>query len=67
MRHAPLFLTRTRHRVRRPFLARGQVLEQVVNCKDPIAQQYLMECVLQVFPVEYHVATLSQLLDHLGW
>lgn len=25
-----------------------QVLEQIVNCKDPIAQQYLMECVLQV-------------------
>ena len=24
------------------------VLEQVVNCKDPIAQEYLMECVIQV-------------------
>ena len=30
-----------------------QVLEQVVNCKDAIAQQYLMECVIQVFPVEH--------------
>jgi len=44
-----------------------QVLEQVVNCKDPIAQQYLMECILQVFPVEYHVSTLQMLLDHLNW
>ncbi len=24
------------------------VLEQVVKCKDPIAQEYLMECVIQV-------------------
>lgn len=28
-----------------------QVLEQIVNCKDPIAQQYLMECILQVLPL----------------
>ena len=35
-----------------------QILEQVVNCKDSIAQQYLMECVAQVFPVEFHVPTL---------
>eukprot|EP00326_Haptolina_ericina_P003151 CAMPEP_0181228236 /NCGR_PEP_ID=MMETSP1096-20121128/33242_1 /TAXON_ID=156174 ORGANISM="Chrysochromulina ericina, Strain CCMP281" /NCGR_SAMPLE_ID=MMETSP1096 /ASSEMBLY_ACC=CAM_ASM_000453 /LENGTH=775 /DNA_ID=CAMNT_0023321751 /DNA_START=31 /DNA_END=2359 /DNA_ORIENTATION=- len=44
-----------------------QVLEQIVNCKDPIAQQYLMECILQVFPVEYHVSTLQLLLDHLEY
>jgi len=24
------------------------VLEQVVNCRDPIAQEYLMECIIQV-------------------
>jgi len=24
------------------------VLEQVVNCNDPIAQEYLMECIIQV-------------------
>ena len=41
-----------------------QVLEQVVNCKDAIAQQYLMECVTHVFPLEYHVATLPMLLKH---
>jgi vacuolar protein sorting-associated protein 35 len=44
-----------------------QVLEQVVNCKDAIAQQYLMECVIQVFPVEYHVATLRSYLEHSGY
>ena len=44
-----------------------QVLEQVVNCKDTIAQQYLMECVIQVFPLEYHVATLKPYLEHAGY
>lgn len=24
------------------------VLEQVVSCRDPIAQEYLMECIIQV-------------------
>jgi hypothetical protein len=43
------------------------VLEQVVNCKDTIAQQYLMECVIQVFPLEYHVATLKPYLEHAGY
>jgi vacuolar protein sorting-associated protein 35 len=38
------------------------VLEQVVNCKDPIAQEYLMECVIQVFPDEFHLQTLSAFL-----
>lgn len=26
------------------------VLEQIVNCKDPIAQRYLFECLAQVSP-----------------
>uniref|UniRef100_A0A7S0JA92 Vacuolar protein sorting-associated protein 35 n=1 Tax=Calcidiscus leptoporus TaxID=127549 RepID=A0A7S0JA92_9EUKA len=43
------------------------VLEQVVNCKDAISQQYLMDCITQVFPVEYHVATLPLFLKHCGW
>ncbi|XP_037068040.1 vacuolar protein sorting-associated protein 35-like [Pollicipes pollicipes] len=38
------------------------VLEQVVSCRDPISQEYLMECVIQVFPDEFHLATLSSLL-----
>ncbi|XP_020207665.1 vacuolar protein sorting-associated protein 35B isoform X2 [Cajanus cajan] len=38
------------------------VLEQVVNCKDELAQFYLMECIIQVFPDEYHLQTLEILL-----
>ncbi len=29
-----------------------RVLEQVVSCRDDIAQQYLMQCVIMVFPGE---------------
>lgn len=39
-----------------------RVLEQVVNCKDEIAQCYLMDCIIQVFPDEYHLQTLETLL-----
>jgi hypothetical protein len=39
-----------------------RVLEQVVNCKDKLAQYYLMECIIQVFPDEYHLQTLETLL-----
>lgn len=35
---------------------------QVVNCKDDIAQFYLMECIIQVFPDDYHLQTLETLL-----
>lgn len=38
------------------------ILEQVVNCKDELAQFYLMECIIQVFPDEYHLQTLETLL-----
>ncbi len=36
-----------------------KILEQVVNCNDEIAQEYLMECIIQVFPDEFHVKTLE--------
>ncbi|XP_047310454.1 vacuolar protein sorting-associated protein 35A-like [Impatiens glandulifera] len=39
-----------------------KVLEQVVNCKDDLAQYYLMDCIIQVFPDEYHLQTLETLL-----
>ncbi|RZC44941.1 hypothetical protein C5167_037894 [Papaver somniferum] len=39
-----------------------RILEQVVNCKDEIAQYYLMDCIIQVFPDEYHLQTLETLL-----
>lgn len=38
------------------------VLEQVVSCKDAISQEYLMECVIHVFPDEFHLQTLQKLL-----
>jgi len=36
-----------------------KILEQVVNCNDAIAQEYLMECIIQVFPDEFHLQTLA--------
>lgn len=38
------------------------VLEQVVNCKDVIAQEYLMEVVIQVFTDSHHLRTLTPFL-----
>ncbi|CAG9570849.1 unnamed protein product [Danaus chrysippus] len=38
------------------------ILEQVVSCRDPIAQEYLMECIIQVFPDEFHLANLQPFL-----
>ncbi|KAJ3705531.1 hypothetical protein LUZ61_009236 [Rhynchospora tenuis] len=40
-----------------------RILEQVVNCKDELAQFYLMDCIIQVFPDEYHLQTLETLLS----
>ncbi|RAL47396.1 hypothetical protein DM860_013361 [Cuscuta australis] len=40
-----------------------RVLEQVVNCKEVLAQHYLMDCIIQVFPDEYHLQTLEILLS----
>ncbi|KAL4854485.1 Vacuolar protein sorting-associated protein 35B [Chlorella vulgaris] len=42
-----------------------RVLEQVVTCRDDIAQQYLMQCVIMVFPDEFHLGTLQSLLGAL--
>jgi hypothetical protein len=39
------------------------ILEQVVNCKDVIAQEYLMEVVIQVFPDDFHLRTLGHFLS----
>ncbi|KAH7922391.1 vacuolar protein sorting-associated protein 35 [Leucogyrophana mollusca] len=39
------------------------ILEQVVNCKDVIAQEYLMEVVIQVFTDEFHLHTLGPFLS----
>ncbi|XP_065347239.1 vacuolar protein sorting-associated protein 35 isoform X1 [Cloeon dipterum] len=38
------------------------ILEQVVSCRDAIAQEYLMECIIQVFPDDFHLQTLHSFL-----
>ena len=38
------------------------ILEQITACRDPLAQAYLMDCVIQVFPDEFHLATLDTFL-----
>lgn len=38
------------------------LLEQVVQCRDVLAQEYLLEVITQVFPDEFHLNTLDQLL-----
>uniref|UniRef100_A0A8R1E0M6 Vacuolar protein sorting-associated protein 35 n=1 Tax=Caenorhabditis japonica TaxID=281687 RepID=A0A8R1E0M6_CAEJA len=38
------------------------ILEQIVSCRDPISQEYLMECVIQVFADDFHLATLNEFL-----
>ena len=40
-----------------------KILEQVVMCNDEIAQEYLMECIIQVFPDEFHIRTLQAYLS----
>uniref|UniRef100_A0A7R9YYL8 Vacuolar protein sorting-associated protein 35 n=1 Tax=Chlamydomonas euryale TaxID=1486919 RepID=A0A7R9YYL8_9CHLO len=42
-----------------------KVMEQIVSCKDGIAQQYLMQCVIQGFPDEFHLGTLGAVLNVL--
>ena len=38
------------------------VLDHIVICGDPLAQAYLIDCIVQVFPDEYHIETLPILL-----
>jgi vacuolar protein sorting-associated protein 35 len=40
-----------------------KILEEVLSCKDTIAQGYLMDCIIQVFPDEFHLATLESFLQ----
>eukprot|EP00775_Hariotina_reticulata_P005658 gene5658-5897_t len=42
-----------------------RLLEQVVSCKDELAQQYLMQCVIQGFPDAFHLGSLDALLGAL--
>ena len=40
-----------------------KLLQEVVECKDTLSQQYIVDCILAVFPSEYHYYTLSILLQ----
>ena len=42
-----------------------RIVEQIVACKDELAQGYLMQCTAAVFPDEFHVGTLESLLEVL--
>lgn len=46
-------------------VVQARMMEQVVSCKDEIAQQYLMQCIIQGFPDEFHLGTLPTLLAAL--
>lgn len=39
------------------------VLEQAIQCRDAVSQEYLLDAICQVFPDEFHLATLDILLD----
>lgn len=39
------------------------ILNEIADCNDALAQAYLMDCVIQVFPDEYHMVTMKQFLD----
>jgi len=40
-----------------------KILDQIVACHDPLAQAYLMDCIIQVFPDEFHIQTLEVILS----
>jgi len=39
-----------------------KILDQVTTCKDTLAQAYLMDCIIQVFPEHFHCGTLEEFL-----
>ncbi|KAL9537345.1 hypothetical protein MBANPS3_011859 [Mucor bainieri] len=38
------------------------ILSQVISCHDVMAQEYLMEVIIQIFPDEFHIHTLKPFL-----
>ncbi|PWY92515.1 vacuolar protein sorting-associated protein 35 [Aspergillus heteromorphus CBS 117.55] len=42
------------------------LLEQVVQCRDVLAQEYLLEVITKVFPDEFHLYTLDLLLSAIS-
>lgn len=42
-----------------------KILDQVVSCNDTLSQGYLMECITAVFPDDFQIGTIDQLLHVL--
>lgn len=40
-----------------------QILEQIIQCRDLVSQEYLIDVICQVFPDEFHLGTLNELLS----
>lgn len=40
-----------------------KLLEMIRASKDSLAQQYLLDCMIQGFPEEFHIHTLPEVLD----
>lgn len=41
------------------------VFNVIISCHDPTAQEYLVDCFIQVFPDEFHLTNLVLILDNL--
>ncbi|EGV64685.1 retromer complex subunit Vps35 [Yamadazyma tenuis] len=41
------------------------IIEQVIQCKDHLAQTYLIDVIIQIFPDNFHFITLNMLLNNL--
>ncbi|CAK9435404.1 uncharacterized protein LODBEIA_P01310 [Lodderomyces beijingensis] len=41
------------------------IVEQIIQCRDHLAQTYLIDVLIQIFPDEFHFATLDTLLNQV--
>lgn len=41
------------------------VTEQIIQCKDHLAQSYLIDVLIQIFPDNFHFATIDDLLNNV--
>lgn len=41
------------------------ISEQIIQCKDHLAQSYLIDVLIQIFPDDFHFSTLDELLNNL--
>ncbi|KAK6465297.1 vacuolar protein sorting-associated protein 35 [Scheffersomyces coipomensis] len=41
------------------------ITEQIIQCRDHLAQSYLIDVLIQIFPDDFHFATLENLLNNV--